>query len=182
MIVYQWDEQGFFVGSVEVEDTAPMPERSTPAAPMKLTGTQVAQWQGAWVKLAVRPVTPDPEPMPDPVPDWPPLIASRRFKAEESGTTWNGYGIATDRSSQNKITQEDIAVNRGLRADGSGWKCLDLSTGVIVFRPTSNAEIQQLSAAVYLHVSSSFKREEELLAAVADGSITAEMLEVGWPV
>ena len=81
---------------------------------------------------------------------WATQIAARRFVAEESGTVWDGYGIATDRSSQNKITQEDIAVNRGLRIDGSGWKCLDLPTGVIVFRPTSNAEIQQLSAAVYL--------------------------------
>lgn len=113
---------------------------------------------------------------------WPSQIAARRFKAEESGITWNGYGVATDRPSQNKITQEDIAVNRGLRTDGSGWKCLDLSTGVVVFRPTSDAEIQQLAAAVYLHVSSSFKREAELLTAVADGSITAAMLEQGWPV
>ncbi|WP_219064188.1 hypothetical protein [Pseudomonas sp. UMAB-08] len=176
--LYLWDEQGLYAGSIEVDELGAMPPRSTPTKPMKLTGSQVARWTGSgWDKLEAVP-----EPEPTPAPDWPTLIASRRFKAEESGTTWKGYGIATDRSSQNKITQEDIAVNRGLRADGSGWKCLDLSTGVIVFRPTSNAEIQQLSAAVYVHVSSSFKREEELLAAVTDGSITAAMVEEGWPV
>jgi hypothetical protein len=66
MILYQWDEQGFYVGSIEVDESAPMPERSTPTAPMKLTGTQVAQWQGQWVKLETRPVSPDPQPAPEP--------------------------------------------------------------------------------------------------------------------
>jgi hypothetical protein len=174
--MYRWDESRIYFQSVEVDEQGELPMRSTFTAPPDLTGGEVALWTGGgWEKLAA---APDPDPIPEP--DWPAQIASRRFKAEESGTTWNGYGIATDRSSQNKITQEDIAVNRGLRTDGSGWKCLDLSTGVVVFRPTSNAEIQQLSAAVYLHVSSSFKREEELLAAVADGSITAVMVEEGW--
>lgn len=66
MILYLWDEQGYFVNSVEVDEAAPMPERSTPTKPMKLTGMQVAQWQGQWVKLAARPVSPDPQPAPEP--------------------------------------------------------------------------------------------------------------------
>jgi hypothetical protein len=145
MRLYRWGVDSLFIDSLVVDESEALPIRSTPTTPPKLTGTQVARWTGAgWEKLAS---APDHDPIPEP--DWPALIEYRRFKAEESGTTWNGYGIATDRSSQNKITQEDIAVNRGLRTDGSGWKCLDLSTSVIVFRPTSNAEIQQLSAAVY---------------------------------
>lgn len=116
-----------------------------------------------------------------PTPDWPAVIAERRYIAEIAGTTWGGYGIATDRGSQTKITQEDVAVQRGLRVEGAGWKCLDLTSDMTVFRPTSNAEIQQLSGTVYLYVSACFAREDELLAAVTDGLITAEMLEEGWP-
>lgn len=182
MPLYLWNEHGLYTGSVEVEEDGPLPERSTPTKPPKLTGSQVAQWTGAgWQKLAEAPVIPDPEPTPEPEPDWPSLIAARRFQSETAGITWKGYGIATDRDSRNLIDQEDRAVGRGLRTDGAGWKCLDLATGITGFRPTSNSEIPDLAAAVYAYVAAAFKREEDLLAAVADGSITAEMLEQGWP-
>lgn len=46
-----------------------MPIRSTPTKPMKLTGTQVAQWAGeGWMKLAAAPVVPEPGPAPAPDP------------------------------------------------------------------------------------------------------------------
>jgi hypothetical protein len=60
--LYLWDEQGIYTGTADADDAAPMPERSTPTKPMKLTGTQVAQWQGgAWAKLSARPAVPEPE-------------------------------------------------------------------------------------------------------------------------
>jgi hypothetical protein len=65
--LYLWDEQGIYTGTVDVDESAPVPERSTPTKPMKLTGTQVAQWQGeSWAKLSARPVVPEPEPSPEP--------------------------------------------------------------------------------------------------------------------
>ena len=174
MIVYQWDEQGFFVGSVEVEDAAPMPERSTPTKPMKLTGTQVAQWQGEWVKLAARPVTPDPEPAPEPVPDWPVLIADRRWLAETSGTTFGGMPIDTDDRSK-------LLINgAALRADRSADYVLRWKTSQ-GFVDLTAAQVLAVADAVSEHVQLCFDREDALLVAVTDGSITAEMLEEGWP-
>lgn len=178
--LYLWNERGLYTGSVELDEADPMPLRSTPTKPPKLTGSQCAQWTGAgWEKLDAAP--PEPEPGPEPTPDWPALIAAKRYAVETSGLIWNGYGIATDRESRSLIDQEDRAVERGLRTDGAGWKCLDLSTGITGFRPTTNAEIQDLAATVYAYVAAAFSREGVLLAAVADGSITSEMLEQGWP-
>lgn len=109
-------------------------------------------------------------------------IAARRYQAEVAGIVWNGYGISTDREAgQAKIDKEDRAVDQGLRADNSGWKCLDLKTGQIVFRPTSNAEIKQIAAAVYRHVAGCYAREAELLAALEAGTLTDDMLDQGWP-
>jgi len=108
-------------------------------------------------------------------------VAARRYQAEIAGIAWQGHGIATDRESQQKMSDERNAVKDGLRPDGKGWKCLDMATGVTVFRPTSNAEILELTAAAYHHVSACFDREASLLAAIADGTYTAAMLEEGWP-
>ena len=174
MILYQWDEQGYFVTTVEAADDVPMPERSTPTKPMKLTGDEVAQWQGQWVKLAARPVEPDPQPVPEPVPDWPAMIADRRWLAETSGTTFGGMPIDTDDRSK-------LLINgAALRADRSAdyvlrWKA---SQG---FVDLTAAQVLAVADAVSEHVQLCFDREDALLVAVTDGSITAEMLEEGWP-
>jgi hypothetical protein len=142
---------------------------------MPLNGTQVAQWQGKWVLLESAPVTPDPEPIPDPIPNWPPLISTRRYKSETSGITVNTMPIATDRDSQGLITGAAVAAL--LDSDYSlNWKT---SAGFIEL---SAVQILSLASAVRAHVQASFDREAQLLAAVADGSITAAMLEEGWPV
>ena len=174
MILYQWDEQGFFVGSVEVDDAAPMPERSTPTAPMKLTGAQVAQWQGEWVKLAARPEAPESPPDLAPTPDWPALIADRRWLAETSGTTFGGMPIDTDDRSK-------LLINgAALRADRSADYVLRWKTSQ-GFVDLTAAQVLAVADAVSEHVQLCFDREDALLVAVADGSITAEMLEDGWP-
>lgn len=108
-------------------------------------------------------------------------VAARRYQAEISGITWQGYGIATDRESQQKMSDERNAVKDGLRTDGKGWKCLDLASGETVFRPTSNAEILDLTAAAYHHVSACFDREGELLGAIELGTYADSMLNEGWP-
>jgi len=108
-------------------------------------------------------------------------VANRRYQAEIAGLTWNGIGIATDRESQDKIVQENRAIDRALRVDGKGWKCIDLATGVVVFRPTTNAEMVAIGDAVYDYVSACFAREEALLDEIAAGTYDPAMLEIGWP-
>lgn len=108
-------------------------------------------------------------------------VANRRWSQEVAGITWNGYGIATDRESQDKTVQETRAIDRGLRVDGKGWKCIDLATGVVVFRPTTNVEMVAIGDAVYDYVSACFAREEALLDEIAAGTYDPAMLETGWP-
>jgi hypothetical protein len=171
--LYLWDEQGIYTDSVDVDEAAPMPERSTPTKPMKLTGTQVAQWQGNWVKLSARPVVPDPDPIIDPVIDWPALIAARRFIAEASGTTIDGMPIDTGRDSQGLIT--GAALQAMIDPEYSlHWKT---SAG---FVELTAQEIIGVATAVRMHVQNCFNREADLLAAVADGTITEAMLDEGW--
>ena len=56
MIIFLWDKRGIYFNSLEVDEYAAMPERSTPTKPPKLTGTQVARWTGSgWEKLAAAP-------------------------------------------------------------------------------------------------------------------------------
>jgi hypothetical protein len=173
--VYQWNEQGIYINNHEVNELDPMPPCSTPTKPMPLTGTQVARWQGKWVLLESAPVTPDPEPIPEPSLDWPTLISTRRYKSETSGITVNTMPIATDRDSQGLITGAAVAAL--LDSDYTvSWKT---SAGFIEL---SAVQILSLASAVRAHVQASFDREAQLLAAVADGSITAAMLEEGWPV
>lgn len=108
-------------------------------------------------------------------------VANRRYQAEIAGIVWQGYGIATDRESQDKIVQETRAIDRTLRVDGKGWKCIDLAAGVVVFRPTTNAEMIAIGDAVYAFVSACFEREEALLDEIAAGTYDPAMLETGWP-
>jgi len=174
---YSWDERFLFCASVRVDESGDLPIRSTAKPVPALTGTQVAHWDGeGWQVLDSAPE------VPTPVVDWPALIAARRYTAEVAGTVWLGFGIATDRESQNKVDQELRAVERGLREDGAGWKCLDLATGLVGFRPTSNAEVAAIAGAVYRHVSGCFKREDASLATVRVGNYSAELLAEEWPV
>lgn len=171
--LYLWDERNIYVGSVEVDESAAMPPRSTPTKPAKLTGTQVAQWTGSsWQKLDTAP--PEPEPGPEPEPDWLALIAARRYEAEVSGITLGGIPVATDDRSKLLING---AALRATRETGYTlrWKTGD------GFIDLSAEQVLAMADAVADHVQACFDREAELQAAVADGSITAELLEQGWP-
>jgi len=167
---YQWGIDGLFVGVVEVDEAGPLPFRSTPTKPPKLTGTQVARWTGSgWEKLAAAP-----EPEPPPAPDWPALIAARRFQAETGGVTVQGIPVNTERDSQALLTGAAFAASLD-PAYQIKWKA---ATG---FVDLSAQQIIGVASAVRAFVQACFNREAELLGAVADGSITAEMLEEGWP-
>ncbi len=102
------------------------------------------------------------------------IIAARRYQAEISGTAIEGMPIDTGRDSQGLITGAALAAM--LDADYVlHWKT---SAGLVEL---TGQQILGVASAVRAHVQASFNRESELLNAVADGSITAEMLEEGWP-
>ena len=170
MIIFLWDKRGIYFNSLEVDEYAAMPERSTPTKPPKLTGTQVARWTGSgWEKLAA---APEPEPLP--APDWPALIAARRFQAETGGVIVEGIQVNTERDSQSLLTGAAFAasLDPGYHIK---WKA---ATG---FVDLTGEQIIGIASQVRAFVQACFNREAELLGAVADGSITAEILEEGWP-
>ena len=107
-------------------------------------------------------------------PDWPALIAARRFQAETGGVTVQGIQVNTERDSQALLTGAAFAAS--LDPDYRvKWKA---ATG---FVDLTAQQIIGVASAVRAFVQASFDREAVLLDAVADGSITAEMLEEGWP-
>jgi hypothetical protein len=170
MIFYKWNSQNIFFEPVDVDETGPLPECSTPTKPPKLTGTQVARWTGSsWETLAAAPETESP-----PAPNWSALIAARRYIAETSGTVIASMPIATDDRSKTLINGAALRAYRStdyvLR-----WKT---SEG---FVDLPAAQVLAIADAVSEHVQLCFDREDVLLGAVAAGSITAEMVEEGWP-
>ena len=170
MILYLWDSEGIFFGTVEADEDAALPLRSTPTKPMKLTGTQVARWTASgWEKLAAAP-----SPKPVQPSDWPELIAARRFQVETGGVTVEGVQINTERDSQSLLTGAAFAasLDPGYHIK---WKA---ATG---FVDLTGEQILGIASQVRAFVQACFNREAELLGAVVDGSITAEMLEGGWP-
>jgi len=170
MNFYRWDLNGIFFGVVDADPYGALPERSTPTPPPELEGDEVARWTGSgWEKLAAAP-----EPEPPPAPDWSALIAARRYTAETAGTVIAGMPIDTDDRSKTLINGAALRAYRNtdyvLR-----WKTSD------GFVDLPAAQVLAIADAVSEHVQLCFDREDALLGAVADGSISAELLEQGWP-
>lgn len=164
---YKYDSRGIYIGSAEFDPEGALPAGSTTLQPPSISGGKVAQWTGgAWVVLDSAP--------PSPSPDWPALIAARRFQVETGGVTVQGIPVNTERESQALLTGAAFAAS--LDPDYRiKWKA---TTG---FVELSGAQVIGLASQVRAFVQTCFNREAELLGAVADGSITAEMLEEGWP-
>ena len=106
--------------------------------------------------------------------DWASLISARRYTAEIAGTTIEGMPIDTDDRSKTLIN------GAALRADRNAdyvlrWKTSD------GFVDLPAARVLAIADAVSEHVQLCFDREDALLGAVTDGSITAAMLDEGWP-
>lgn len=116
----------------------------------------------------IDPAQPDPEPEPGPTP--PSLAehaATRRWQVEVGGTIWSGWPVHTDRESQGKIVAEMLAIERGERSDGDGWKFADGQ-----FRSLTNAEFSDLAAAVRNHIRDAFAIEAQVLADIDVGVVT----------
>nr|WP_278374902.1 DUF4376 domain-containing protein [Brucella anthropi] len=95
--------------------------------------------------------------------------AAKRWEREVSGTVWNGWPVLSDRDSQSKIIAEAVAIEKGERIDGDPWKFADGE-----FRPLTNEQMDDLAAAVRLHVRNSYGIEDQVLAAIEAGAITTE--------
>lgn len=170
MNFYRWGTNGIFFEIIDIDPSGALPERCTPTEPPELEGAEVARWTGSgWEKLAAAP-----EPEPVAAPDWPALIAARRFQAETGGTTVEGVQVNTERDSQALLTGAAFAASLDPEYQIK-WKA---ATG---FVDLTAQQIIGVASAVRAFVQACFNREAELLGAVADGSITAEMLEEGWP-
>ncbi|QIG20497.1 DUF4376 domain-containing protein [Pseudomonas monteilii] len=170
--IYQYDGNRVFTSAFKVEDIyGPVPA-GTNIAPPELKEGEFAQWDGfEWKKLSSYPVPVLPEP---PVPDWTSLIAARRYQTETAGIELQGMQVATDDRSK-------LLINgAALRASREPGYTLRWKTGD-GFIDLSGVQVLAMADAVADHVQRCFDREAELLTAVADGSITAEMLEQGWP-
>lgn len=105
---------------------------------------------------------------------WFQQIAEHRYRAETAGMVLEGIPVDTDDRSKLLISG---AAQRAAREPGYTlrWKTYE------GFIDLSAEQVQAMADAVADHVQACFNREAELQAAVADGSITAEMLEQGWP-
>ena len=170
MNLYRWDANGIFFDVVDVDPAGELPLRSTPTQPPELEGNEVARWTGSsWETLAAAPEAESP-----PAPNWSALIAARRYTAETAGTTVEGMPIDTGRDSQGLVTGAALAAMLD-PAYSVRWKT------VAGFVDLTSQQIIGVASAVRAFVQASFDREAVLLGAVADGSITAEMLEEGWP-
>lgn len=95
--------------------------------------------------------------------------AAKRWEREVGGTVWNGWPVLSDRESQSKIISEAVAIEKGERTDGDPWKFADGE-----FRPLTNEQMDDLAAAVRLHVRNSYGIEAQVLGAIEAGSITTE--------
>ncbi|WP_341522219.1 DUF4376 domain-containing protein [Pseudomonas sp. G.S.17] len=105
---------------------------------------------------------------------WTTQIAARRYTAEIAGTTIDGMPIDTGRDSQGLIT--GAAVQAIIDPEYSlHWKT---SAG---FVELTGQQILGVASMVRAHVQACFNREAALLDAVAEGTITAAMLDEGWP-
>jgi len=106
---------------------------------------------------------------------WANLIESRRYQAEIAGITINNMRFDTDDRSKTLITGAALKAMRStdfvLR-----WKTAE------GFVDLPAAQVLIIADAVSDRTQLCFDREDALLGAVADGSITAAMVEEGWPV
>ena len=106
--------------------------------------------------------------------EWAGRIAARRFQAETGGVIVEGIQVNTERDSQSLLTGAAFAasLDPGYHIK---WKA---ATG---FVDLTGEQILGIASQVRAFVQACFNREAELLGAVADGSITVQMLEEGWP-
>lgn len=101
-------------------------------------------------------------------------IAARRYEAEVGGITVSGVPIDTD--DRSKLLINGAALEATIDpAYVMQWKTMD------GFIELTAQQVIGIARAVRAHVQACFDREAELLAALDAGTLTAVMLNEGWP-
>lgn len=111
-------------------------------------------------------------------------IANDRYEKETSGITWTDssgdvWFLDTSLDSQARITGAASAVSRGLRVDGSVWKCAQIVNGstTLAYRATTNAEIEEWTNLVHQHVQKCFTAESNAVTKVLAGDYNTSFEE-----
>lgn len=106
--------------------------------------------------------------------DWPSAIAARRWEAEVAGVDIAGIHVDTDDRSKLLINGAalEAMIDPGYVMK---WKTL---SGFVELQAS---QVLAVARAVRAHVQACFDREAVLLDAVANGTITDDMIEESWP-
>ncbi|MBC8980740.1 MULTISPECIES: DUF4376 domain-containing protein [Pseudomonas] len=106
--------------------------------------------------------------------DLPQMIANARFKHETGGISVDGIVIDTGRDSQALITGAALSAMLDPNYVCT-WKAV---SGAVALNAN---DLIAIASAIRSHVQACFDRELALLAALANGSFTAGMVDEGWP-
>ena len=154
---YEIDENGYFLADVMVvqED-----KRYAPTQPP--AGFILPRYiNDLWVEGGVRSLNAE-------------AIASRRYQAEIAGITITGLQVNTD--DRSKLLINGAALEATVDPEYvMQWKAGD------GFVQLTGAQVIGIARAVRAHVQACFDREAVLLAALEAGTLTEEMLGLGWP-
>lgn len=105
---------------------------------------------------------------------WAEKIAARRYAAEIAGTTVSGVQVYTTRESRGLIFEAAFSA----QLDPESEIKFKSATGFVVL---SAEQMLAVATGTRAYTQACFDREDALLAAVADGSITAALMDEGWP-
>lgn len=97
------------------------------------------------------------------------FAAEYRWQLEVGGIDWNGYRVDTNREAVSALYGELAAAQAGLRKEPAIWK---FSDGAFV--SLTNAEIEEVAAAVSAHISLCFETEAQVVADINDGLIVTK--------
>jgi len=103
------------------------------------------------------------------------IIAATRWSHQVAGVTVDGLTVDSDSETLGLLTGAafDAYQDSTLTID---WKLADNS-----YTTLTAAQVTAISKAVSTYVRACFSREKDLLAALAGGTYTADMLDTGWP-
>lgn len=99
---FQWDYEGYLIGEIEVDESGPLPVRSTDKTPPELVGAQVARWTGfSWELLPSKP-----EPIPAAVSreEMSALVDVERDRRINAGVMFEGKLYQSGSSDRENVT------------------------------------------------------------------------------
>lgn len=171
--LYRWNLDGTPGGSIECDETGPLPERCTSVPPPDAVPGFRTVWRGAWVQ--------EPETTPDLVvlkANLSAQVTALRWQHETGGLTLGGVHVATGLADQNRIASV-LSAMQVAQLDGVDFKA---ESGWVYL---TAAELQAVAAAITAHVQACFTAERahhEAIDALSDVAAAQEYdINTGWP-